>query len=226
MELTFPIKGEDYNKSKVSQDYNGYVHNGVDLAYPSGSKVVAVADGTVVKSDDNDVNGFGGVIRIKHDIDGQIFYTTYAHLRKRDIVAGVNVNAGQTIGESGGGPNDPNKGRSTNSHLHFVIQKSDGVTSVDPKPYLAGDSEFGDTEDEKEKKEKETDKEREDKLKNYWTTDKEPEKSLATKATDFYLEKGGLPISIATGLGGLTQTENKKSELVIEEVERIKQLMK
>jgi hypothetical protein len=113
-------------------------HSGVDLKADSGTRVVSITDGEVFKSDDSsDPNGYGGQIVIKHLLDGKPYYSKYAHLRKRYVRVGETVSAGEKIGESGGGPNDPNKGRSTGPHLHFEILDG-GKKPIDPEPILTG----------------------------------------------------------------------------------------
>lgn len=45
---------------------NGRKHRGVDIGIPVGTDVISVADGTVVRSDMNDVNGYGNFICVEH----------------------------------------------------------------------------------------------------------------------------------------------------------------
>jgi len=138
MEMTYPVSGESFKSNSSFGMRNNAKHKGIDLKADSGDRVVAALPGVVVKSDDTtDPKGYGGQILIKHDIDGKIFYTRYAHLRKRYVVTNETVSQGEKIGESGGGEDDPNKGRATGPHLHFELLDY-GQTPIDPEPYLKG----------------------------------------------------------------------------------------
>ena len=118
-------------------------HKGIDLKAESGTPVVAAASGRIVKADaTSDPNGYGGQVLIRHDAEGNTFYTKYGHLRKINVSKGALVSKGQVIGESGGGKNDPNRGRSTGPHLHFEILDSTSK-AVDPTSYLKGATVLG-----------------------------------------------------------------------------------
>jgi murein DD-endopeptidase MepM/ murein hydrolase activator NlpD len=138
MEMTYPVAGESFNSNSSFGMRGSGKHNGIDLKADSGDRIVAALPGIVVKSDDNsDPNGYGGQILIKHNVDGDIFYTRYAHLRKRYVQTNEDVSQGERIGEAGGGQDDPNRGRATGPHLHFELLDY-GRTSIDPEPYLKG----------------------------------------------------------------------------------------
>ncbi|MBT4292635.1 M23 family metallopeptidase [bacterium] len=85
-------------------------HRGLDYSVPTGTPVLATADG-VVKSVRHD-RGFGKLIRIDH---GNGVVTTYAHLSKWNIKQGQVVKRGDVIAESG------NTGRSTAPHIHYEV---------------------------------------------------------------------------------------------------------
>jgi len=138
MELTYPLQGKTFSVTSNFGERDMGNHKGIDLKAESGTPVVAAASGRVVKSDaTSDPNGYGGQVLIRHDAEGSTFYTKYGHLRKIDVSKGAIVNKGQKIGESGGGKNDPNRGRSTGPHLHFEILDSSSK-AVDPTSYLKG----------------------------------------------------------------------------------------
>jgi murein DD-endopeptidase MepM/ murein hydrolase activator NlpD len=88
------------------------MHNGVDLLAPTGTPVLAAADGNVVGAAPN--AGYGNWIRIDHD---QKVATVYGHLSAfaPGISAGAKVVRGQVIGFVG------STGRSTGPHLHFEV---------------------------------------------------------------------------------------------------------
>jgi murein DD-endopeptidase MepM/ murein hydrolase activator NlpD len=138
MDLYYPLLNKSFEATSGFGQRGTGKHSGVDLKADSGTRVVSIADGEVFKSDDtSDPNGYGGQILIKHLLNGKPYYSKYAHLRKRYVRVGETVTAGEKIGESGGGPNDPNKGRSTGPHLHFEIL--DGAKQpINPEPILTG----------------------------------------------------------------------------------------
>jgi murein DD-endopeptidase MepM/ murein hydrolase activator NlpD len=107
----------------------GRSHNGVDLA-ANAANVKSPLDGVVdvgeIKND-----SCGGTIIITHP-DG--FKTGYCHMQKINVRPGQKVRKGDIIGVSGGGSNDPGRGRSDGRHLHFTLRK-DGKL-VDPMQYI------------------------------------------------------------------------------------------
>jgi murein DD-endopeptidase MepM/ murein hydrolase activator NlpD len=108
-------------------------HKGTDFAIPSGTKVYAIADG-VVKYAQNDNKHCGGKIEIVHK---QLSINSlYCHIRDFAVSSGEKVAKGQLLGYSGGGPNDPNKGRSSGAHLHFSIKRNGNF--VNPMPIIKG----------------------------------------------------------------------------------------
>jgi murein DD-endopeptidase MepM/ murein hydrolase activator NlpD len=107
----------------------GRSHNGVDLA-ANAANVKSPLDGVVdVGEIRND--SCGGTIIITHP-DG--FKTGYCHMQKINVRPGQKVRKGDIIGVSGGGANDPGRGRSDGRHLHFTLRK-DGKL-VDPMQYI------------------------------------------------------------------------------------------
>ena len=115
-------------------------HPGVDIRVDSGTPVRAIADGIVEprisrNAQEGHNGGWGGLIILRHDDlpnTTEPVYSIYAHLREWYVNKGDVVSKGDIIGKSGGGASDPNRGKSTGSHLHFQIDRdtvdSDGVT--------------------------------------------------------------------------------------------------
>lgn len=102
-----PIAG-----GRKSQGIHGY--NGIDLAAPIGTKVVASAPGKVIVSKNAGYNGgYGKYVVISHSNGTQ---TLYAHLNETAVAVGANVTQGQLIGYLG------NTGRSTGPHVHFEVR--------------------------------------------------------------------------------------------------------
>lgn len=108
---------------------SGRQHTGVDLS-ANGANVKSPADGVVeIAATLND--DCGGTIKINHP-DG--FQTGYCHMKKINVKPGNTVRQGDVIGISGGGANDPGKGRSDGPHLHFTLRKNG--TLVNPMDYI------------------------------------------------------------------------------------------
>ncbi len=102
------------------------VHQGIDLAAPKGTPVLASASGRVVYSG-NGMKGYGKVVVIKHVND---LSTVYAHNSSLLVRMGDSVEQGQTIAKVGA------TGRATGPHLHFEIRRR-GVPE-DPRQFLSG----------------------------------------------------------------------------------------
>lgn len=91
------------------------LHDGTDIAVPSGVPIKAAKGGTVVKSYFN--SAYGNYIVIDH---GNGIQTGYAHMSRRVASAGSHVSAGEVIGYVG------STGWSTGAHLHlqFIVNGS------------------------------------------------------------------------------------------------------
>jgi murein DD-endopeptidase MepM/ murein hydrolase activator NlpD len=107
-------------------------HNGLDFGLPTGSEIVACADGQVIERW-NDPSGYGLYVKLRHSWGESL----YAHLSQQIVSLGDTVVAGQPVGKSG------NTGNSTGAHLHFSIRinpyrRDDGWGGFsDPEPYLS-----------------------------------------------------------------------------------------
>ena len=108
-------------------------HHGMDFKVVSGTPIVAMDSGVVTETG-NQPSGYGNYVTIKH-ADGS--KTRYAHLRQIGVSKDQKLNAGQVIGKSGGGVNDPGKGNSGGAHLHFEVMNKAGV-KIDPATWLLG----------------------------------------------------------------------------------------
>lgn len=111
-------------------------HEGLDLRAPTNANVYAAADGEVYFVGHPQNHPYGLLIRIKHEHQGKIYRTIYAHLQETFVQVGQRVTAGQRIGLA------DNTGNSFGSHLHLTLI-IDGVQTpgypvgiVDPWPYL------------------------------------------------------------------------------------------
>jgi murein DD-endopeptidase MepM/ murein hydrolase activator NlpD len=89
-----------------------------DTAYADlGDTVLAAAAGTVaVSAHQGELNGYGNLIVIDH---GGGYYSYYAHLDRRAVVAGQSVLRGQAIGAVG---NTSKSGNNITPHLHYEVR--------------------------------------------------------------------------------------------------------
>lgn len=86
-------------------------HQGIDIAFPLGTDVLASESGTVILAGDN--GGFGKCVIINH---GKGLQTVYGHMSRIKCKTGEKVVRGQPIGEVG------SIGVSTGNHLHFAVR--------------------------------------------------------------------------------------------------------
>jgi murein DD-endopeptidase MepM/ murein hydrolase activator NlpD len=101
----------------------GRMHEGIDIAVPSGTPVVASAAGTVIHA--GWLGGYGNLVVVDH---GNGISTAYAHNSGLSVGVGTSVGQGQVIAYSG------NTGHSTGPHVHFEVRVNGGA--VDPLGYL------------------------------------------------------------------------------------------
>lgn len=98
-------------------------HNGLDLAAPGGSPILAAYNGTVVAAAYSST--MGNYIMIDH---GDNLYTIYMHASALYVSQGTEVVKGQKIAAVG------TTGRSTGNHLHFGVRLNGNY--VNPWNYL------------------------------------------------------------------------------------------
>ncbi len=99
------------------------MHQGLDIAAPTGTPVVAPADGTVRFAGNKE--GFGLSVEINH---GYGYTTLYAHCQRIRVNAGMQVKRGDVIAYVG------NTGRSTGPHLHYEVRVAH--SAVNPMNYI------------------------------------------------------------------------------------------
>jgi murein DD-endopeptidase MepM/ murein hydrolase activator NlpD len=118
--------------TRISDDYGNRIHptlgvekfhNGIDLAAPNGSPILAAYDGEVVAAAYS--SSMGNYVMIDH---GDSLYTIYMHASALYVSKGDAVTKGQQIAAVG------STGRSTGPHLHFGVRKNGGYVS--PWGYL------------------------------------------------------------------------------------------
>jgi murein DD-endopeptidase MepM/ murein hydrolase activator NlpD len=114
---------------KKGKMWSSGMHTGVDFAIPSGTDILAVADGKVANANWGKAYG----VQIVQKIDGQDTWVIYAHLSKSLVKPGDEIKKGQHIGESG------NTGNSSGPHLHFEARSNvrwSAGKATDPKGIL------------------------------------------------------------------------------------------
>jgi len=103
----------------------GQRSDGVNIAVPKGTPVLAAADGIVAYAG-NELSGFGNMILIKHS--GTDYVTVYAHNDKLLVHRDEHVRRGQKIALSG------DSGGVTQPQLLFELRQ--GVKPIDPQGLL------------------------------------------------------------------------------------------
>lgn len=98
-------------------------HNGLDMAAPGGTPILAAYDGDVVAASYS--SSMGNYIMIDH---GSGLYTIYMHASALYVSKGQTVYKGETIAAVG------TTGRSTGNHLHFSVRLNGNYVS--PWNYL------------------------------------------------------------------------------------------
>jgi len=123
----FPItqKFGNYNPKLYAGRTAGSKHLGVDVATPSGTPVRAPVSGKVEVQ--YDPRGFGTYVRVT-DKDGLTYQ--FSHLSGVGVRSGAEVQAGQTIGTTGGVPGTAGAGHTTGAHLDISLLK--GGQYIDP----------------------------------------------------------------------------------------------
>ncbi len=119
--LATPVVGgvttQDYGATAFAQSgYKGKWHNGLDIGAPTGTPVVAVADGEVAASGNQDnfcnKGAYGKFVVIKHTNN---LTSLSAHLSRYIVTPGQSVKRGDIIGYVG------KTGYATGPHLHLTI---------------------------------------------------------------------------------------------------------
>ncbi|MFV0491922.1 MAG: DUF5930 domain-containing protein [Pseudorhodobacter sp.] len=114
--FAMPVKGafrhtSGYGYRRDPKGAGTRMHSGTDFAAGIGTPIYATADGVVEKAGWG--NGYGRMVKIKHQFGVQ---TLFAHMSKLRVKTGQKVSRGDHIGDMG------SSGRSTGSHLHYEVR--------------------------------------------------------------------------------------------------------
>ncbi|WEK41841.1 MAG: M23 family metallopeptidase [Candidatus Sphingomonas colombiensis] len=116
-----------FGAQRIYRGEPGAYHGGVDVAKPTGSPVVAPADGVVILAAAAPFTLEGNLLMIDH---GSGLNSAFLHLSKIEVNVGDHVRQGQEIGQVGA------TGRASGPHLHWAMMWQG--SRIDPMP-LAGE---------------------------------------------------------------------------------------
>ena len=122
--FVWPVTGRIsgvFGSQRIYAGEPGAPHTGVDIARPSGTPVVAPADGIVILAAGAPFTLEGNLLMVDH---GMGLSSAFLHLSRIDVRAGDHVVQGQPIGAVG------MTGRATGAHLHWGMTLRG--TRVDP----------------------------------------------------------------------------------------------
>jgi murein DD-endopeptidase MepM/ murein hydrolase activator NlpD len=120
--FVWPVRGRIL--SGFGLGANGTQNDGINIAAPAGTPVLAAEAGVVAYAG-NELRGYGYLVLIKHD---KGFMTAYAHNAALLVQRGDHVRRGQPIAKVGA------TGAVQEPQLHFEIRR--GIRALDPTGYL------------------------------------------------------------------------------------------
>jgi murein DD-endopeptidase MepM/ murein hydrolase activator NlpD len=110
-----------FGSQRIYRGEPGAYHSGIDIARPTGTVVLAPADGVVVLAAARPFTLEGNLLMIDH---GMGLNTAFMHLSRIDVKLGQQVRRGQPVGAVG------RTGRATGPHLHWSLKWRDA--RIDP----------------------------------------------------------------------------------------------
>lgn len=120
--MNSPYKG----KFKVTQEYKGTTHDGLDLVGLDNKNIYSTINGVVEyagwENPSNRKQGFGLYIRIKQNNSIDKYY--FGHLSQIKVKIGQQIKIGDLIGIEG------NTGYSTGSHLHYCVRGNGSKSKI------------------------------------------------------------------------------------------------
>lgn len=116
---------------KVTQEYKGPTHDGLDLVGQDSKNIHSTVNGVVEfagwENSANHSQGFGQYVKIIDNVTGYGFY--FGHMSSIKVKAGDKVKITDIIGVEG------STGNSTGSHCHYCIRKNGKGTHIDVSEY-------------------------------------------------------------------------------------------
>lgn len=123
-DFMWPVTGRIsglFGSQRIYKGEPGAYHSGVDVARPTGTPIIAPADGVVTLAAQQPFMLEGKLLMLDH---GMGLNSAFLHLSRIDVKVGDVVRRGQTIGAIG------TTGRSTGPHLHWGMKW--GQARIDP----------------------------------------------------------------------------------------------
>lgn len=105
-----------FGSQRIYAGEPGAYHSGIDIARPTGTAVLAPADGVVILATLRPFTLEGNLVLIDH---GMGLNSAFVHLSRIDVKLGQRVRRGQPIGAVG------RSGRATGPHLHWGLRWND-----------------------------------------------------------------------------------------------------
>ena len=123
-QMLWPVTGRIstlFGSQRIYRGEPGSYHSGIDIAQPTGTVVLAPADGVVVLAAARPFTLEGNLLMVDH---GAGLNSAFMHLSRIDVRVGEHVRRGQPIGRVG------MTGRATGPHLHWSLKWRD--SRIDP----------------------------------------------------------------------------------------------
>ncbi|RYY28242.1 MAG: M23 family metallopeptidase [Sphingomonadales bacterium] len=122
--MLWPVTGRIstlFGSQRIYAGEPGSYHSGIDIARPTGTTILAPADGVVVLAAAKPFTLEGNLLMVDH---GGGLNSAFMHLSKISVRVGEHVRRGQPIGAVG------MSGRATGPHLHWSLKWRDA--RIDP----------------------------------------------------------------------------------------------
>jgi len=122
----WPVKGRVISEFGARPD--GGHNDGIDLAVPAGTSVLAAENGVVAYAG-NELKGYGNLVLIRH---ANNWVSAYAHNEEILVKRGDKVRRGQIIAKAGA------TGSVSQPQVHFELRK--GSRPVDPTKFMSSEA--------------------------------------------------------------------------------------
>ena len=122
----WPVKGRVISEFGTRPD--GGHNDGIDLAVPAGTSVLAAENGVVAYAG-NELKGYGNLVLIRH---ANNWVSAYAHNEEILVKRGDKVRRGQVIAKAGA------TGSVSQPQVHFELRK--GSRPVDPTKFMSSEA--------------------------------------------------------------------------------------